>query len=474
MKIKLIILFIASYSLSLLSQNGNESTYRSVMDKIMTTYNNKNYKGFYNLLSEKFRSSMSEKELTTFLSENLFEQLGRIQSITYYKEEKGAKIYKTQFEKDSLSLTIACNYNSEIELFLFKPFEEKNNTYKKNSNSTNAKKTELDLIVDSIVSNYASSPLSVGLSIGIILNNKTFYYHYGAFEKGTNKLPTNETIYEIGSISKTFTGTLLAKAIEDNKVKLEDDIRKYLPASCARLEYKGSAIILKHLVNHTSRIPKIPTNLMQQKEYNLTNPYKNYTKKLLYEYLSTLQIDTLPGLIQEYSNTGMALLGIILQTVYKKSYEQLIQEYITKPIGMNKTFVTVPSTLENFYTKGYTNGVETNHWDLGDIPGCGGIKSTIEDMLNYMNANLNETKTFYKTAHQITYQKGKQSSAFAWFINSNTEPPIIWHNGGTGGFTSFCGMIKGKKCAVILLSNTSDNRNEVNEMGVTILKYLQK
>jgi len=117
---------------------------------------------------------------------------------------------------------------------------------------------------------------------------------------------------------------------------LDDDIRKYLPSQCSKLEYKGIPITIKNLVTHTSRIPRIPENIDKQPNFDELNPYKNYDKKMVYDYLSNLKLDTLPGVKFDYSNTGTALLGIILENVYKQSYGELLNKFITTPLSMKK------------------------------------------------------------------------------------------------------------------------------------------
>lgn len=467
-----IVLLLLMMSTILKSQSASNDKYQSVIDKIKTTYNDKNYKGFYNLLSDNFKTQMTETDLSNFLKDNLYTYLGTIKSVSFDKEKDGARFYNTQFEKGNLDLMLVCNKDLLIDGLSFEPHKEEIIS-SKIVVSDNKKQKTLDLKIDSIVTEFISNPINAGLSIGVIQNGTTFFYHYGETKKESHQLPSNQTIYEIGSVSKTFTGILLAQAIIDKKITLEDDIRKFLPVQLSKLDYKGHPIKIKHLVNHTSTIPRIPENLDKQPNYDSLNPYKNYTKAMMYDYLKNLPLDEMPGIVQDYSNTGMALLGIILENAYQQSYGKLLQTYITTPFNMNNTVVNVSKTQMVNFADGYNDmGVYTTHWDLGDLVGAGGIKSTIEDMTLYLKENISENDSITALSHKVSYQKDKKGAGLAWVIQpTKSGNTLIWHNGGTYGFTSFCGFIKEKKCGVVVLSNSG---NGVDDIAISILKYLQK
>ncbi len=455
------------------SQSTKPDVYQVVLDKIKSTYNTKDYKGFYDLLSPNFKSQQSESDIKTFLKDNVYTYYGNIESVSFIKEVDGFNHYKTILEKGNLEMLLACNEKNEIAGFTFLPMAAKPMTLKNKFTSDNKKQTKLDLKIDSIVTQFMSNPVNAGLSIGIIQDNNITYYHYGENNKESKQMPDNFTIYEIGSISKTFTGLLLANAIIDKKINLDEDIRKYLPKECAELNYHGTPITIKHLVTHTSRIPRIPENIERQPGYNELNPYKNYDKKMVYSYLSTLKLDTIPGIIYDYSNTGVALLGMILETVCQQSYEELLEKYITTPLNMKHTFVNVPSPELINFAQGYNGkGKKTPHWDLGDQVGAGGIKSTIADMCLYLNENINESSITLKLAHDLQFKSSNESVALAWTVQATKKGnTLLWHNGGTYGFASFCGFIKDKKIGVVVLSNSG---NSVDQISIDILRYLQQ
>ena len=124
------------------------------------------------------------------------------------------------------------------------------------------------------------------------------------------------------------------------------------------------------------------------------------------------------------------------------------------------------------FATGYdSNGNETPHWDLGDLAGCGGIRSTADDMLKFARANLEETDPVLKLSHASTYKDDRNNVALAWQLaTTNKGNELIWHNGRTAGFTSFCGIIKNRDLAVVVLSNSG---NPVDQIAIGIMRLLQ-
>ena len=448
----------------------SQNTEKTIVDAIITTYNAKDYTSFYNLLSNNFKAQMSQNDLNGFLSQNIYPNYGNLKSIEFKKEINGQKMYNSYFEKGNLDLLLVFNSEFKIDGLSFTP-PKPEVVDNKIILSNNKMLSRLDSIVEQIVKPFIQNSANAGISLGIIQNNETTFYHYGETKKETGNLPKNNTIYEIGSISKTFTGYLLAQAITSKKVNLDDDIRKYMVAKYPNLEFEGNPILIKHLVNHTSTLPRLPENLDQQPNFDPENPYANYSKEMISMNLQNFQMKTQPGIKQEYSNFGMALLGIILENVYRKTYSALLKNYISLPFKMKNTFENVPKNQKINFATGYnTSGLETKHWDLVNFVGAGGIKSNIEDMTLYLHENILEVNPNIILSHEVTFETEKQSSGLAWVINKTKDNnTFIWHNGGTGGFTSFCGFIKEKKCGVVILNNSG---NSVDNLAISIIKKL--
>lgn len=440
-------------------------------EQFKQTFNQKSPETFYKLLSADFQKQFSLKDYKGFVTE-IWNQYGELKTTTWVSAENDGHIFKNEHQKGVLQFNLVCNNKGLIDGLQMQPFEEKKVEPRTVYATDNLKTDSLALLVDKVVTDYMRTPANCGLSIAVFKNNETTFYNYGETARGTKQLPNTKSIYEIGSVTKVFTGLLLAKAIEDKKVKLEDDIRLYLPSACKKLEAGAQAITLRHLVTHTSGIPSVPDDLFTGK-FDSLNPYIHYNKDRIIHFLSKLKITEKPGKKMEYSNLGMGLLGIILADVYKQTYETLVQSMIATPLNLKTVKMSLSTDEQNQFVKGYnSDGEHTPHWDLGDLGGAGGLRSTPQDMMQFMIANLNSTLPFIKAAQQSLFQAERDNLGMAWVIQkTKAGHTLIWHNGGTYGFSSFAGFVKEKNSAVVILSNSG---NPVDAMALSILKYIQR
>ena len=342
--------------------------------------------------------------------------------------------------------------------------------------SSNPLLTGLDNKVDEIVQPYLLRPNTAGLSIGILKRGKTYFYGYGETEKGNNTLPDPATIFEIGSISKTFTATLLAIAAREKRLGLNDPVNKYLPDSIPALQYNNRVVTLIDLSNHTSAIPRMPSNFMRTAT-DPRNPYANYSIENLYTYLAHLQLTREPGTQLDYSNTAVGLLGVILQKMYDTSYEALMLKYICDPLHMEDTRLLIRKDDSVRFAKGYNAlGKKTSYWYLPPaFAGAGGIRSTARDMLKYAAANLGKAPRPLNKAiqltHEVTFSKNTSAIGLNWFYRQYGHEKFLYHNGATGGFRSYLGINEKEQFAVVILSNCTVG---ADEMGIALMKWLEK
>lgn len=330
-------------------------------------------------------------------------------------------------------------------------------------NAGNPLKSRLDTLVEQAVADFMSDNARAGLSIGICKDAKTYTYNYGTVDKGKQQLPTAHTVYEIGSISKTFTGLLFARALNDRKVQMEDDVRKYLDGSYPNLEYEGQPIKIIHLLNHTSRLPRFLPDRedlfrrrMDSIPYLLADAHKGYTKERFMQDLHNVKLDTVPGFNYGYSNSAPQLLGFILEKVYNKSFDELVAGYIAGPLEMQQTWSVKPDVRE--LAKGYDGKGNAMPYSPVLSKPAGGIYSSVSDMLSYMKFQLNEHDTLVGISHMPTALYGDGAGiAFYWRIDQ-TEDGLrqLWHTGGTFGFSSYCVLYPGINTGIVLLSNEFD------------------
>ena len=332
--------------------------------------------------------------------------------------------------------------------------------------SDNKFKSQIDTIVQKASLPFIGDTSKVGLSIGIYTNGEVHYYNYGTTQKGKQSLPTNKTVYEIGSISKTFTGTLLAQAVKDKKVKIDDDIRKYLDGNYPNLEYQGKPIKLSHLVSHISGLPfflpDIP-NLFQNANFD-TLPFtiskiqQNYSKQKFFEDLHTVHLDTIPGYKFHYSNAGAQLLKFILEKVYKMPYDKLLSEYITRPLKMQNTNSLFLKNDITLLVKGYNDKGKLMPYNPQILDAAGGIFSTTSDMLKYLKFHLNENNEVVALSHKVTTGEiNHHAIGLNWQEQiTSKKQKKIWQSGGTFGFSSYCVIYPEMKVGIVLLANESD------------------
>ena len=421
----------------------------------------------YALMGDAFQKQVPAAQFRQ-ISQTLWTQLGEWQKADYKTTANGVAKYEATFAKAMLDFYISRDARGKIETFLFRPHQEE---VPKAAvlPVANPMRTALDKEVDGLARQYFAKQNGAGMSVGVIRNDSVFVYHYGETSKGSGQLPNGNTIYEIGSVSKTFTGTILADAVRRGLVKLSDPVSKYLPDSIPALQYAGKPVTLVQLANHTSGLPRLPDNLFTAKT-NQTNPYKHYDRDALFSYLRKAKLK--PAGTYEYSNLGVGLLGTVLEIVNKQSYEQLLAAEIAKPLGLSQTKLNLAGGDIRQFAQGHdAGGHAVSSWEFQALAGAGGIRSTLSDMLLYVKAELAKGETplgkDMQLTQQITY-KGQQEVGLGWH---KTRDGWYWHNGQTGGYSSFAGFSADKKAAIVVLTNSTA---ELDPTAWALAKWLTK
>lgn len=294
---------------------------------------------------------------------------------------------------------------------------------------------------------------------------------YTAGISGISGLPLDgNTLFEIGSITKVFTNTILADMVLKGEVKLDDPISKYLPKSVHVPQRNGKQITLLDLATQSSGLPRLPTNL---KPADMSNPYADYTVKQLYDFLSSYSLPRDIGSQYEYSNLGMGILGHVLALKSGKSYENLVKDRVLNPLGMHDSGITLSPSMKAHMAQGFSaDGSPMHLWDLPTLAGAGALRSTANDMLKFLAANLDSASMPLGPSMALARAPRKPIGpnnmiGLAWNTVSLMGLPVTWHNGGTGGFRTFIGIDSRNHRGVIVLSNST---NSPDDIGFHILQ----
>jgi CubicO group peptidase (beta-lactamase class C family) len=298
---------------------------------------------------------------------------------------------------------------------------------------------------------------SVGIVVGVIAPEGRRIVTYGHLAQGDSRTLNGDTVFEIGSTTKVFTSLLLADMVQHGQVALDDPVSKYLPKTVKTPERDGRAITLVDLATHTSGLPRLPGNMTPK---DPGNPYGAYTVDQLYQFLSGYTLTRDIGSKYEYSNLGGGLLGHALALRAGTDYESLVVSRICDPLGMKSTRIALTPEMKTRLAVGHNAGMEpVENWDLPTLPGAGALRSTANDLLNFLAANLGYSKSPLPLAMAAMLKTRRPTGgaglevALGWHIFTGNGKEVIWHNGGTGGYRSFIGYDPAAGIGVVALSN---------------------
>jgi CubicO group peptidase (beta-lactamase class C family) len=309
-----------------------------------------------------------------------------------------------------------------------------------------------------------------GLSIGYIEGGRYGTVHLGTATEAKEKA-TNLTLYEIGSISKVFTGLLLADAVVRGEIDLNATADVTNQAGIRFPSRDGKSITWLDLSTHRAGLPRLPDNLPAT---NTANPYKNYGAKKAAAFLNQYKLPRAPGQSQEYSNFGTSVLGYLLAQKAGKSYHQVLREKIADPLQMTDCAVLLsPDQTKRLATPHDRFGSATSPWTFADLPGAGGIHATLRDMMRFARAQMTPPSGKLGDAIELAWKQHTKADGsglamgLGWMIAGDGQ--TRWHNGQTGGSHSALFINRDLKCAVIVLCNTAVT-NEIDQLAIQMVQ----
>lgn len=277
-------------------------------------------------------------------------------------------------------------------------------------------------------------------------------------------------VFEIGSITKVFTTSLLQDMVDRGEVRLGDAVSRFLPPSVKVPARGDREITLLDLATQSSGLPRMPSNFAPRDQ---TNPYADYRVEQLYAFLSSYQLTRDVGAEYEYSNLGMGLLGHALALKARVSYEDLLRRRIFVPLGLRETAITLTPAMRAKLAPGHNGeGQVVANWDLPTLAGAGALRSTVSDMLTFLAANLDSAATPLSPTLRRTHAERHPTSSpsmavgLGWHIFSRPIGKLVWHNGGTGGYRTFAGFDPVRRIGVVVLSNLDAS---VDDIGFHLL-----
>lgn len=321
----------------------------------------------------------------------------------------------------------------------------------------------------------------VGIVVGVIDAHGERVVSYGVLNQSDPQPLNGDTEFEIGSATKVFTSLLLADMARSGEVALNDPLSKYLPPSVKVPSRDGKQITLVDLSTHTSGLPRMPTDFSPK---DLENPYTDYTEADAYAFLNSYKLTRGIGETYEYSNLGAGLLGLALSRRAGTDYATLLKTRVTGPLGMNDTTLVLSPDQRARLAVGHDENLKpVANWDFAVLAPAGGLRSTANDMLKFLSAELGFTPSPLRPAMEAQVDYGPRRPTgvkgldvgLGWHfaagptgLFSGPTKEIVWHNGGTGGYRSYVAFDPATHYGVVVLSNTG-LEGVVEDIGIHLL-----
>lgn len=464
--------------LNAVAQTGPITAYEKEVDEqaqlIKKYFNSKWIDSLYALMAPSFKNKVSEKALEQGIITQL-SPYGIITEFVFVGSKNGINKYKTKMLAGLMLQTlVGLDTTGMVGTFAMQPYKDDAAPKRTALYNDNPMLTTLDSLADRAARSYIIDSATAGLSIAIHWQGKDYFYNYGETDRATNKKANAQTVYEIGSITKTFVGYLLAKAVSEKKLSLNDPITLYLPDSVASNEALKEIKIV-NLTNHTSGLPRLPLDLFFTKGLDAADPYAHYNDEMLFNGLKQIEPTSKPGVQYEYSNYAVGILGTILARVNKMSFPQMVETFITKPMKMNST--SAANIVLPGQAIGYNEKMEVMpYWNFQSNAAAGSIKSSATDMLLYGKCNMKtmQGKSVISTLLTTpTWQNEPVYITLGWLQSKPGEAPVKYeHSGGTAGFRTHLTICPEKNWVVLAMANQASDPGP-SKVALIIVQQLE-
>ncbi|BBQ11969.1 serine hydrolase domain-containing protein [Stenotrophomonas maltophilia] len=325
--------------------------------------------------------------------------------------------------------------------------------------------------VDEAAHALIEQPLLHSASIGVVYRGKTFIRHRGEMVAGKPDVPTDATLYEIGSLSKTLAGTLMARAVLEGRVGLEDDVRSYLQGDYPNLQYQGQPIRVRHLLSHTSGLPNMlperaNTVLEDFTDHRvpgeLSALYAHYGKPDFLRDLHAVRIPRMPGKEYAYSSAGTELTAHILEGVYKTDYTSLLRGFFSDAAAMTSIGIKLGNAEKDRLAIGYhsDNPVPTSPMPQLPWGASGNVKATVPDMVKYLQFQLANGPVVQESHRTLARFDDEFSIGYFWNIVAGDRQKGVYyaHHGGVPRSQCYIYIMPEHDLGIFVITNQSGDR----------------
>lgn len=340
---------------------------------------------------------------------------------------------------------------------------------------------DLEAAIDREVAKVLGRNLMQGIAVAVYKDAGIFFKGYGAIGAEVSAVPNAETIFQLGSVSKVFTASLLQILSEEGVVSLDATLAETL-GSRITLAPAVRGITLRQLATHTAGFTSVPKPLLKKviarvgKRDLMKDPYASITEQDVFAYLGSNAAAPRPGRFR-YSNFGMGLLGHVLEAITEESLDTLAAEKLFTPLGMNSTAIALTPGMSQRLIPGYTaKGVATPLWTFQALGGAGAFNSNAQDMIQFVRANIESTQSLSATLKRQHEVQAGGKTGLGWMqptlldrLLGNTQ--IVWHNGMVGGYASYVAIDRSNAVAAVVLSN---HAIDVTMLGMMLMRQARR
>jgi len=323
-------------------------------------------------------------------------------------------------------------------------------------------------------------PTRVQVAVAIVTDGGVRFIGAVRTKEGVRYIENRTSLFEIGSISKIFTATLLAQQVEKGTLSLDTPVRDLVPFPLHQSGRDGVEVTLRHLATHTSGMCHQPPGLNRHALFHghLGQPFKDYDRARFEAFLKEdMELAFTPGTKYQYSNMGMSLVGYILSLKLGKSYEEILQADLLVPLGMTSTTTqrsTVPGRVIGGIEK---EGVDAPSWDMGALAPCGGVLTCAEDFAKLVQAQFGADPAIALTQKSAFPIEEGYSVGLGWHIvDRKNGERWLNHGGGMAGYTAIVNVNVKRRCGVVVLSNMGNAHalaENISQMGRDLLKGVE-